>query len=238
MEDFLFHMRQIFLDSLFPKVCLGCNREVDFCCTDCIDTVSLLPYQICPVCYQQNTDGVPCRACEKTSHLDRLLVAVSYEQALVKKLLLAFKYEYVEEIATVLALYMRQRLLAHKVSLRHCDAILIPIPLHRQRLRDRGFNQSERLALALIQCHVPAQINTLALIRTHYRSSQVTKIKKEREISVHGVFACVDSSSVRGRNIMLVDDVYSTGATMQEAAKVLKKVGAKSVMGLALCRGE
>lgn len=111
--------------------------------------------------------------------------------------------------------------------------VIIPVPLHIDRLRERGFNQSLLLARAVGKRHgVP--VAPFLLKRTRSTEPQVNLSGKERKINVKGAFEV--QGNVRGRSILLIDDVYTTGATVSECSKVLRKSGAKEVCVLTLAR--
>lgn len=105
------------------------------------------------------------------------------------------------------------------------DAI-VPVPLHRKRLKERGFNQSLLLARELSR-ELSIGVDYLNLKRTLHTHPQINLKAKERRQNVRGAFEAVNPSRLRGRRILLVDDVFTTGATVRECAKALKKTGAE-----------
>ena len=115
------------------------------------------------------------------------------------------------------------------------SSFLLPIPLHKKRLRERGYNQSEIMAIDLgIRLGLPIK---KLLIRQVKTERQVGKTQKERRENVKGAFSIVEGSGITGKTIFLIDDVVTSGSTMNEAAKLLKRNGAKAVYGLALAHG-
>jgi ComF family protein len=106
--------------------------------------------------------------------------------------------------------------------------LIIPVPLHRKRLRERGFNQSVLLAGVLAKSwHLPMSRNNLRRIR--WTEPQISLSVADRTKNVRGAFAVKDPTQIKGKRILLVDDVYTTGSTVTECAKVLKNAGAKEV---------
>jgi len=121
-----------------------------------------------------------------------------------------------------------------KTSLPDVDAI-IPVPLHGKRLRERGFNQSALIAKGISKrLHRPLLINTL--IRTRYTTPQVNLTAREREKNIKGAFSVIDGEDIQGKDIMLIDDVFTTGATVRECSKVLRKAGAGNIYVITLAR--
>jgi ComF family protein len=114
-------------------------------------------------------------------------------------------------------------------------SLIIPVPLHIKKLRKRGFNQSIILADPLgKKWQIP--VNFSLLKRSKFTLSQTGLDKKERERNIKGAFEVRDKEKIAGRNIILIDDVYTTGATLNECAKTLTKAGAKKVAVLTLAR--
>ncbi len=115
------------------------------------------------------------------------------------------------------------------------DAVLIPVPLDIKKLKLRGYNQSEELAKELSSVS-RAPLLTNVLLKTASTKSQMELSKSEREENLRGVFLVKNAEKITNKKILLVDDVYTTGSTMNECARILKEAGAKSVYGLALAR--
>ncbi len=114
-------------------------------------------------------------------------------------------------------------------------SLVIPVPLHPKRLRERGFNQSLVLARQVAKWHaIPLDFSALG--RQVHTDAQVNLSGKERRANVRGVFAVNDRSRVAGYRILLIDDVYTTGSTITECAKVLMQNGAREVVVLTLAR--
>lgn len=113
---------------------------------------------------------------------------------------------------------------------------LVPLPLHRVRLRQRQFNQAEVLARALAH-DTGANLLSDAVYRRHPTVTQTTLSRPERLKNVERAFICPDPDRVRGRRLLLIDDILTTGATTSSCARVLKKAGAESVQVFTLARG-
>ena len=222
----------VLLDALFPKRCLGCRVFDTWLCDRCHTTLPLRTEQQCPICKKRTTpDGVVCPRCAPHTPLRGVYVASSYRDQLLKTTIHYFKYRFVAELSAPLAL-----LLAQGVRQSHLPApdIIMPVPLHPRRLRWRGFNQATLLAQ---QLDLTIALSTDNLIRTRYTTPQVNmRTKRRREQNLAQAFALTSPAEVRGQNILLIDDITTTGATLTHCATVLKDAGAQSVSGLVIAR--
>lgn len=145
----------------------------------------------------------------------------------------AFKYDRRTHLARPLALLMLEQ---SADSLRQLQPdLIIPVPLHRSRLRERGFNQAVLLGKKLsCQLGVPLHIATLKRIR--YTEPQIELSAAERQLNVKGAFSVIDPALVTGKRIVLLDDVMTTGSTLNECAKALKTAGADLVIATTVAR--
>ncbi|MDP3741196.1 MAG: phosphoribosyltransferase family protein [bacterium] len=171
----------------------------------------------------------------RTSILDGLIVAAEYENQGVKNLIWQMKYNYVKEISSVLSVILSDYFFSNDLVEYFTDFIVSPVPLHKVRLRARGFNQSALIALEFAARaglkHSPL------LYRTRNSKTQVELEKKERFENVKDLFApLADENSTDIKKVILVDDVATTGATINECAKTLKKAGISEVWGLVVAR--
>lgn len=169
--------------------------------------------------------------CAGKYRLDGLVVACRYRGA-VKRVIIKVKYKWIYDIEKVLVDLLVERLWKFDLPK---DIILVPVPLHSSRKRWRGFNQSEILGRDLAKRfkHPYADL----LLRNRYTKPQVELKKDERAKNVRGAFSLRQAQGIKGRDFILVDDVFTTGATMSECAKVLKRAGAKSVWAMAVALG-
>jgi len=231
----LYILKNFLLNIFFPKFCLGCEKEGTYFCEDCKACLEISEDNFC-LCKSPKrlTEGGKCNNCQP-KELNGLYFTVSYRNKLIKKLIRQFKYEpYIKELAEPLtSLIITHFLLLDKGNQIRKGKILVPIPLSKRRLRERGFNQAEEIAKNLSKFLEIPLCNCLVKIKE--TPSQVDLSKKERRENVKGVFE-IDEEA-KDKRILLVDDVYTTGTTMNEAAKVLKEAGAKEVWGVVIARG-
>ncbi len=219
------------LDLFFPKRCVACGKLGAYLCANCYKKVGIVQYPVCPYCLRQAVGGRVHPRCKKPFGLDGLVIASRYRGS-VRLLITKFKYKYVRDILSLLC-----ELLASNISRFDLpqDALFVPVPLHPRRKRWRGFNQSELLANQLGARFGIKSVDLLARVRE--TKSQVSLAAKERKGNVSGAFGLKGKVKVESRKIILVDDVYTTGATMKECAKVLKMAGAKEVWGMVVALG-
>lgn len=233
--DFFSNIKDFILDIIFPKKCLNCGKEGTFCCEDCFSLISINPFEYC-LC--ENPQKLPntgkCFHCEKKT-LNGLYSATDFQQKIVKRLIHNLKYhQQIKELSYPLsALILTHLYFVAKVF--PIDSLLIPVPLFTKRKRRRGFNQAEEIG-KIISEKINIQITTENLIRIKNTKQQVGLSKNEREKNIKDAFAVKDKKEIENKIIILIDDVYTTGATMEECAKTLKKAGAKQVWGLTVAR--
>lgn len=245
------------LDLLFPKKCVGCKKAGEYICPSCFATISYDVEKICTVCNRASLDGKTHPVCHTKYTLDGIFAAVAYK-GVIKKLLYQLKYQpYLTDVIPDLADLCYEALIQDELfnQILKEKPIFVPIPLSSNRLRKRGYNQAELLAKALgKRFDLPVQ-NLLKRVKD--TKPQYGLKREERQENMKDAFAltkhviankakqsslerkiAASTSSPRNDNgiALLVDDVLTTGSTMQEAAKILKKNGFTEVWGIALAK--
>jgi len=217
-------------DYIFPINCLGCGQEGEWLCTNCFKTINLSGVFACPVCHKENKTGFCCETCKTKSVLTKHIAMTKYiETLLIGKVIQSLKYSYTEDIQVTIDKLIKSFLFNNKLD--KFDYI-VSIPLHKKRFVERGFNQAEIIAKLLAeQLKVPL---IDALTRKKYTFQQAKLDRQERLKNIKDAFQI--KKKVRGK-ILLVDDVFTTGSTLQEATKVLLLSGAKEVCSFSLARG-
>lgn len=221
-----------FLDFLFPKMCLGCGKWTEYVCHDCVNKMRVHRDQICPRCGKGSMFGRVHSRCKTRFGMDGLVRVFEYK-GVVGKILRKIKYQSVTD--------MYQVLVEALVSMGDFEVIsgekwvLVPVPLHQNRFKKRGFNQAEKMAQFLGEYF--GWKTGVFLERVRDTKPQVGLKGKERRKNVKNAFALNSkikdqNSKIMNLSILLVDDVWTTGATMRECAKVLKRAGVKKVWGL------
>lgn len=240
------NIKKSILDVIFPIRCISCSRYDKWVCKKCLDKVILQKEQLCPICKKiPNLNGEVCFSCKEARGIDAILVASFYRQA-KKKTLLAelihyYKYRFAVAIGRSLGRILKKSILSSSLPL---PDIIIPIPLHPRRLRWRGFNQSLIMAQYLGENLTPGFVIPVSdnlLLRNRYTKPQMEiKNRRQRKINVNNAFS-IDTKGLKklplkNKIVLLVDDVATTGSTLIECAKVLKKSGAKKVFAVVLAR--
>ena len=219
------------LDIVFPKSCLGCGREGDFLCSNCRSLLTIVAPPLCPKCGRTQISEVVCPSCVSwDSSIDGIRAPYRFE-GLIRQAIHQLKYRNLRSLAKPLAALMMDYLTTHDLP----ADVLIPVPLHPRRLRERGYNQSALLAKELGNLTSIPVINN-ALIRKKYALPQARTLSvEERRANMAGAFAC-RTDIIRDRQVLLIDDVSTSAATLDACAATLKQGGAKTVWGLVLAR--
>lgn len=243
-------LKAMIFDMLFPRRCLGCRALLavtsahHYVCEPCFALIRPVTESRCPFCRNATILGAICRECRPGHDLDRLLVAAFYENRMVKLLVKALKYRFAaeaaEDIGAAMAGYLDNRI--PLIGIDSGAVVVIPIPLHRRRLRWRGFNQAELITrMIAAKLGIPLRTDILARLRAKLPQADIEN-KDERVRNARGIFdlAVGQLSAVqqlKNATVLLVDDVATTGATLDDAAHVLKQNGAKKVIGFVFARG-
>ncbi|OIO19647.1 MAG: hypothetical protein COY69_01325 [Candidatus Magasanikbacteria bacterium CG_4_10_14_0_8_um_filter_32_14] len=221
-----------FKDIFFPVSCLNCNKEGSFVCEECLQTLDLSGVFCCPTCHKETKNGEYCNNCETTFIARHIAVTKYDEKTLIGEIIHSFKYQYVEELQIAIT-KMLEFFLSH-YELKDIDVITF-VPLHHRRYVERGFNQAEKIALVIGKILDKPTENLLKRVR--YTEPQAKFKRQERLTNLQDAFAFDNKNVFVGKNILLVDDVFTTGSTIQECAKVLKNSGVEKVIGFSLARG-
>jgi len=227
------------LDLLFPKFCLGCQKEGTYLCDDCRSLLDINEFNYCLCSHNPYiTQTGKCYRCQNRK-LSGLYSALPYkEHELTKKLIYQFKYPpYLKDLAKTLTSIIIEHLVLSKKNTDNIweNSVLIPVPLDSKKIRERGYNQTEELSNEMSKVlTIPVITNNLLKIKQTEPQMELTK--SEREKNLENAFKIKNPAEFAGKKIFLVDDVYTTGSTMEECAKVLKISGAKQIWGIVIAR--
>ncbi|MBA7559816.1 hypothetical protein ES708_01432 [subsurface metagenome] len=224
-------LKRAALDLLFPRWCVGCGREGSFICYSCRQTLPRIVPPLCPKCGRPQPSGVLCPHCVSwQAEIDGIRSPFRFE-GVIQQAIYKLKYGNIRALAQPLVRLLRDYLLTYPVS----GKILVPVPLHPKRLRERGYNQSGLLARELGNI-IGLPVIDDCLVRLRHTSPQVkTSTVTERQNNVAGAFSC-RGDGLRDKQVLLIDDVLTSGATLDACAAALKAGGATSVWGLTLAR--
>lgn len=219
-------------DMLYPPRCRGCGRWGEWLCWVCWQDIRPVIPPFCPVCGQPMTEKELCPRCRKEGFqaLEGARAAALYAPPL-RQAIVHFKYRGEARLAHPLGEYML-RPLRHR-PLR--SEVIVPVPLHPDRLAQRGYNQAELLAAHLAR-GLGLPLGAEVLVRVRATAPQVTLGAGERVTNMARAFRCVQPEHVQGRCVLVVDDVMTTGSTLDACAVALKEAGAREVWGYTLAR--
>jgi ComF family protein len=237
MKTAITKTKNAILDLLFPKSCVGCAQEGVFLCDTCKTGLwkqTLTP--VCPVCSFRNGTGAVCKPCRKKTALNRFIAVFPYQEKIAREMIHIYKYGRAREMGPLCAEFLAAFVQQWRVPLSRTMTIM-PIPLHSRRLRERGFNQSEEIGKRVAEILGLAYRDDV-LRRTSYARSQVACADfRERKKNIAGVFSAREAPEIQHKTIVLIDDVATSRSTMDEAGRVLKNAGIKSVWGAVIARG-
>jgi|WetSurMetagenome_2_1015567.scaffolds.fasta_scaffold107043_2 ComF family protein len=242
-------IKKTILDVLFPICCLHCGNGDAWACNECFRKIKILSAQVCPYCEKVNVPGGGiCPRCKEKflgkyvpAPLDRLVVAAKYKEAGISRLIHFFKYRLISDLHEILGKLIVKSLIENNLPL---PDFIIPVPLHKRRLRWRGFNQAELLANYISANLAPGleiPVATDIISRKKYTVPQM-KIRNysERKKNLQNVFV-IDKDKkniIANKKILLVDDVATTGSTLFECGRALKATGAGKVYACVIARQE
>lgn len=243
-------LSQYLLNIIFPPICLSCRKYlardeeiVRRLCADCSSKLSFLPGFLCPACFRRLPNGKnpPVAGCHSDSRFV-LAAPLDYSNPTARKLIHTLKYTGLkaaaEPLVSILAEYI-------SVSIRNSpflihNSVIIPVPLHSSKERERGFNQALIIAEGLkARLDIFREIPVIprALFKKEPTKSQTEqKDYALRENNVRGSFGLRNPELIAGKNIFLVDDVFTSGATMREAVRALKLAGAKKIVAITIAK--
>lgn len=237
MRHIIARAKNAITDMLFPPLCLGCGKllahgeKENVVCGACAASIPLYDALSCPACSRRVPHGQA--ACHPEAKY-LLAAAAHYGNETAHKLIWQFKYENWLSAGTPLGSLMtaHMRKTGHDFS----GYAVVPIPLHKEREWKRGFNQA-----SVIGAHIAREFSLPVmhgnLVRGRATASQADqKDYAARETNIRGAFHAKRPEEFRGKNIILVDDVTTSGATLQEAARVLKQCGAKKIVAAVIAK--
>ena len=245
MQGWLTHAGDALASVIFPGDCRICkellpdSRRVPIC-DECFSSFELLPSVACEICGQplpewirKDGEQLLCPACrDKTYAFDRARSYGVYEGPLVRAILL-LKFEQIEPLGDWFAERLAKLVLSEGDTF--AADVVVPVPLHRDRQRERGYNQAALISKPLAK-RLRLPHKAVLLVRTRARPDKRILSLEERWESVRGAFATRPGSQVDNLRVLLVDDVLTTGATLDACARALRQAGAESVVGLTVAR--
>lgn len=214
--------KKTILNLILPIECLGCKKEDVWLCQDCLAKLKFSQnYYITKNAFE-NISGV--------------FVVFDYNNKQVKKILKTYKYRFAKDLGEIISqkicIFLKKMEKEEEISLK--NTLIIPVPLHKKRANWRGFNQAEVIARAIaLKFNLKFEEN---LVRIKNNQPQAELDREKRMNNVANSFSW-QGDSLSKQKILLIDDVSTTGSTMDECAKTLKQSGAKKIQGLVIAHG-
>ena len=226
------------LEFFLPRMCLFCGVAVGetaqvAVCPECEAQIKWVESPLCACCGMvfANRDGADrvCGSCQADPPPFARARAAALYDGPVAQAITRFKFSRQLAFLPVMQQWLKRPLCLELVA---AADLLTPVPLHPKRIKKRGFNQSLLLARAFPGAPVARE----AVVRTRHTAPQVGLNPKQRQDNVKGAFSVTDTALIKGKHVLMVDDLYTTGATVKECARVLRRAGASRVEVLTVAR--
>jgi len=238
--------------TVFPAECRLCDAPLLNIsrvpvCPDCLKKVRPIEGATCQICGERllSPHGraeveARCGLCRRVEMPFLKAAAYGGYDAELRDLIHLFKYQRMRPVAQILGHYLAQAMATLPLRVGEDSAVLVPVPLHAGKLRERGFNQAEEIARAameeLQQRGWRLALSASALERQRGTVTQTGLTRHQRRANVRGAFRLRRAEAIAGRDIILVDDVYTTGTTLMECARVLRRAGAARLWVVTVAR--
>ncbi len=221
-----------FLDLIFPRVCYSCNSRLtqnsSIICSNCSQELVWLE-NVCPICANKLVNGKCSYCSENHWYFDKVFSLFAFSPV-VQNLIHSLKYDELTRISIFFKPYLQKFLKENRF--RELD-LAVPVPIHSVRKRERGYNQAElisNLAAEILQIqHLPRLIK-----RKFYTRTQTRLSREERKRNVASAFSLQKKYNICGKNILLIDDVFTTGSTVNSISRLLKENGCGRVYVLTI----
>jgi ComF family protein len=220
-------LKRVALDLLYPPWCVGCGREGKYICNSCQEKLPKISLPICSKCGRPLTIDKTCPGCiEDPVEINGIRSPFLFE-GVIRQAIHELKYRNLRAITPLLSRYLNDYLKDNPLP----GDVLVPVPIHKKRLHERGFNQSSLLACELGRMSGLPVVEDCLKRRAHTPPQVRTASALERRKNIADAFICTNKH-LDGKQVILVDDVSTSGATLNTCAEALKAAGVTSVWGL------
>jgi ComF family protein len=244
-DNWAVRMGESLFSVLFPSNCHICNSPLTNIsrlpvCLECLDQILPLRGKLCPICGERvltphaiAVDGVDlrCGLCRRAEPPFARAAAYGSYEAGLRALIHLLKYRGVRPAANVLGSMLAEAIAAIEPGIEQATVPVIPVPLYKGKRHQRGFNQAELIAQAALK-HISSSrfvLSNKILKRQRETQSQIGLTSHQRRENLRGAFAVAHAVEIAGREVLLVDDVFTTGTTVSECTRVLRRAGATKV---------
>ncbi len=211
------------ISAIAPHNCLGCGREGSLLCVWCSPDAAIPLPSRCYICRAITTDFAVCSKCRPKSKLKKVWVSTEYD-GLAKKLVHSYKFQRAQSAAADIG-----RLMADVLPVLDTETLLVPVPSATSRLKNRGYDHTLLLCKELSR---QSNLHYQSVLGRTGQSRQVGASRQQRQQQLASAFFIKNEDTVRSVNIVLVDDIVTSGGTLEACAKLLKSAGAKSVSAI------
>lgn len=244
--------------TLFPSDCRICRKPLVNIsrlpvCRDCLSQIHAISCEVCAICGESiatpyalsEQERLLCGACRQDEPPFAKAVAYGSYNGNLREMIHLLKYEHVKPVAHVLGTMLAEAISGMENSLPAQELIVVPVPLHKSKRRQRAFNQAEAIAKAALRSlekqragngTLPWKLNTRVLERCRATQSQIGLTRSQRRENMRGAFTVIHQKNIQNQTVLLVDDVVTTGTTVAECARVLCKAGASKVYVASVAR--
>lgn len=228
-------LSECLLNFLFPVECVGCGSSDDWLCLRCIATIDVPVQLSCFGCLRPTVDGQWCDECRKGKSLRGVWNSAFYTAPILRFSIHLLKYKSIVALAPSLT-YLFTAFRTRWPFLFSQTMLVVPVPLHAKKQHFRGYNQAHLLAAHFLEKN-GGVCGCWLLERTRHTKQQVDCSREERLQNVVDAFRYRGPNGAQWPRVMLLDDVATTGSTLESCAVVLRRAGASDVWGLVLARG-
>ena len=250
MFHLLIKIKDVIFDILFPPICVNCQKYITqlesettntlkLICDGCSKQIKINTSLFCPFCRTRLADNKKiCNHSKKDFPYYYFLAAAgNYDDPILRNLIHCFKYQKFEKLTLILGNIVMKYInnFSPDGGLKIKNFIIISIPLHFWREKQRGFNQSKLIAEYIARKLNLQLVDSLKRAKNNKPQAR-SKNSEERNKNVEEIFKITNPELISGKNIILIDDVYTSGATMNKAVKILKENGAKKIIALVIAK--
>lgn len=221
------NLKKEIIQILFPTKCVLCKKEGSLICNPCIQKLPDQKTQ-CFVCKNESLFGKTCQSCQHKTAIDYFISCTKYHSP-IKKILHAYKYKYLEDLQYPLTKIILKKIKQLPIAK---NSSITTIPLHRIDENKRGFNQSELIARNIASIKNTPFKNTLKKKKHTKKQASLKKTKRMHNLSNTFVFPM--HMHIKNESCIIIDDVKTTGSTIETAARILKENGAKKIIAITI----
>lgn len=218
------------LDWIYPPSCVGCKQSGTLFCSECLDSIQYLNNGLCPTCGYPRFNARVCLGCSHHSPNYNQIRSVAAYTGSIREGLHQLKYQNHLGLGIEFASMLNQLVVKQNWQI----DLIVPVPLSKNRRKERGYNQSALIALPL-SLQLECKMDDKLITRTKETQTQVELDKHQRQKNLENAFH-VPTNRCIDKNILVVDDVITTGATINDCARALKSAGAKEVYAVSIGR--